>query len=100
MLAAAASIASSSRPGDGYRYTLTVATVLQPHDGLHLAEWLEYHSLPEIGVEHFYLYDSALRTLRGNRHAHPPHPSPPQILLPATRRRWARWWRRTSPPGW
>jgi hypothetical protein len=37
-------------------YTLTVATVVQ-NEADWIAEWLEFHLLPEIGVEHFFLYD-------------------------------------------
>ena len=37
-------------------YSLT-ATVLVQNEARWLPEWLEYHLLPVIGVEHFYLYD-------------------------------------------
>ena len=40
----------------GIRHALTVAAVVQ-NEARWLPEWLEYHLLPQIGVEHFYIYD-------------------------------------------
>ena len=39
-----------------YRYNLAMVTVLQ-NEAPFLPEWLEYHALYTVGVEHFYLYD-------------------------------------------
>ena len=39
-----------------YRYNLAMVTVLQ-NEAPFLPEWLEYHMLYTVGVEHFYLYD-------------------------------------------
>ena len=38
------------------RYSLTAATIIQ-NEASWIAEWLEFHLLPDIGVEHFFLYD-------------------------------------------
>ena len=38
------------------RHGLTAVTLVQ-NEARWLPEWLEYHLLPAISVEHFYLYD-------------------------------------------
>ena len=38
------------------RHALTVAVIVQ-NEARWLPEWLEYHLLPQVGVEHFYVYD-------------------------------------------
>ena len=38
------------------RHALVVVAVLQ-NEAPFVAEWLEYHRLPHVGVSHFYLYD-------------------------------------------
>ena len=43
-------------PEPQVRYNLAMATVLQ-NEAPFLPEWLEYHMLYTVGVEHFYLYD-------------------------------------------
>ena len=40
----------------GKRHALVVVAVLQ-NEAPFVAEWLEYHRLPHVGVSHFYLYD-------------------------------------------
>eukprot|EP00965_Chrysotila_dentata_P228468 6196619-Pleurochrysis_carterae.AAC.1 len=41
-------------------YALSIATIVQD-EGRWLPEWLEYHSLSIVGVQHFYIYDDDSR---------------------------------------
>ena len=47
---------TSTRAVAAGMYDLVMATVLQ-NEAPFLPEWMEYHLLPALGFEHFYLYD-------------------------------------------
>ena len=52
----AATLRAGGEAPPAYRYNLAMVTVLQ-NEAPFLPEWLEYHALYTVGVEHFYLYD-------------------------------------------
>lgn len=56
--AAASSKPKPKVPSKQRRFALTIAVLIQ-NEALWLPEWLEYHLLPSVGVDHIYLYDDA-----------------------------------------
>ena len=51
---------SMDAPSHSHVHSLAVATVIQD-EARWLPEWLEYHVLEAVGVEHFFLYDDSSR---------------------------------------